>query len=48
MAGRKTIPLYERDGVWYARVNGNRWSTETSDEQEAHRRHDFMAAKNKP
>jgi integrase len=48
MAGRNSIPLYERDGVWYARVNGKRWSTETSDEQEARRRRDFMVVKNKP
>jgi len=48
MAGRKSKPLFIRDGVFYARINGNRWSTETNDEQEAMRRRSFMLAKGKP
>ncbi|MBN1578229.1 MAG: hypothetical protein JW913_16840 [Chitinispirillaceae bacterium] len=48
MGGRKPVPIFLRDAIYYARVNGNRWSTETGDEQEALRRRPFMIARNKP
>jgi len=47
-AGRKIQPIYLRDGVYYARVNGKRWSTDTANMTEAMRRRMFMVTKNKP
>lgn len=46
---RPRQPIYLReDGIFYARVNGHRWSTETTDINEAAKRLQFMKIKKKP
>ncbi len=46
--GRPSKQLYERDGIYYYRHNGKRWSTETGNQFEAMRRSQFMRARNMP
>jgi integrase len=41
-------PLFLRNGVYYARILGNRWSTETANPIEALKRLQFMKMKGKP
>lgn len=45
---RPAEELFLRDGIYYARFSGHRWSTETVNKAEATRRLEFMKAKNKP
>lgn len=46
--GRPQQPLYLRDGIYYARVNAKRWSSETGDPSEASKRMHFMKIRNEP
>jgi integrase len=46
--GRPRKILYKRDGVFYARVQGKRWGTDTSDEKIAYHRALLMDAELKP
>jgi hypothetical protein len=46
--GRTRKILYKRGGIYYARVQGKRWSTDTSDEKIAYHRALLMDAELKP
>jgi guanylate kinase len=46
--GRPRKILYKRDGVFYARIQGKRWGTDTSDEKIAYHRALLMDAELKP
>jgi integrase len=46
--GRPGKEIYQRDGIYYVRVAGHRWSTETGNEGEALRRCQFMKTRKKP
>jgi len=46
--GRSRRILYKRSGIYYARIQGKRWSTDTSDEKIAYHRALVMEAELKP
>ncbi|MGB7569133.1 MAG: hypothetical protein WBM07_14835 [Chitinivibrionales bacterium] len=46
--GRSRKIIYKRDDIYYARIQGKRWGTDTSDERIAYHRALLMETELKP